>query len=68
VRGGSSNRPAVARGSRAPPVKIGNDKYWSCSTIIAPYGGVKQSGIGRKAGLEGVLDYLQLQTISSFEP
>jgi acyl-CoA reductase-like NAD-dependent aldehyde dehydrogenase len=33
----------------------------------APYGGVKQSGIGRKAGLEGILDYLQLQTISSFE-
>jgi len=33
----------------------------------APYGGVKQSGIGRKSGLEGVLDYLQLQTISSFE-
>ena len=34
----------------------------------APYGGIKQSGIGRKAGLEGVLDYLQLQTMSSFEP
>ena len=33
----------------------------------APYGGVKQSGIGRKSGLEGVLDYLQLQTITSFE-
>jgi acyl-CoA reductase-like NAD-dependent aldehyde dehydrogenase len=33
----------------------------------APYGGVKQSGIGRKAGLEGILDYLQLQTISSYE-
>jgi hypothetical protein len=28
---------------------------------------VKQSGIGRKAGLEGILDYLQLQTISSYE-
>jgi aldehyde dehydrogenase len=33
----------------------------------APYGGVKQSGIGRKSGLEGILDYLQLQTISSYE-
>jgi len=33
----------------------------------APYGGVKQSGIGRKAGLEGILDDLQLQTISAFE-
>jgi acyl-CoA reductase-like NAD-dependent aldehyde dehydrogenase len=33
----------------------------------APYGGVKQSGIGRKSGLEGILDYLQLQTITSYE-
>jgi acyl-CoA reductase-like NAD-dependent aldehyde dehydrogenase len=33
----------------------------------APYGGVKQSGIGRKAGLEGIPDYLQSQTISAFE-
>ena len=33
----------------------------------APYGGVKQSGVGRKSGLEGILDYVQLQTISSFE-
>ncbi len=31
----------------------------------APYGGVKQSGIGRKAGLEGVLEYLQMQTITT---
>lgn len=33
----------------------------------APYGGVKQSVIGREAGFEGILDYLQLQTISSYE-
>jgi acyl-CoA reductase-like NAD-dependent aldehyde dehydrogenase len=33
----------------------------------APYGGVKQSGIGRKSGLEGVLDYVELQTISTYE-
>lgn len=31
----------------------------------APYGGVKQSGIGRKAGIEGVLEYLQMQTITT---
>ena len=31
----------------------------------APYGGVKQSGIGRKASIEGVLEYLQLQTITT---
>jgi acyl-CoA reductase-like NAD-dependent aldehyde dehydrogenase len=33
----------------------------------APYGGIKQSGIGRKAGLEGVLDYMEMQTITTFE-
>jgi acyl-CoA reductase-like NAD-dependent aldehyde dehydrogenase len=31
----------------------------------APYGGMKQSGIGRKASIEGVLEYLQMQTITT---
>jgi acyl-CoA reductase-like NAD-dependent aldehyde dehydrogenase len=31
----------------------------------APYGGIKQSGIGRKASLEGILEYLQMQTITT---
>jgi acyl-CoA reductase-like NAD-dependent aldehyde dehydrogenase len=31
----------------------------------APYGGMKQSGIGRKGSLEGVLEYLQMQTITT---
>jgi acyl-CoA reductase-like NAD-dependent aldehyde dehydrogenase len=31
----------------------------------APYGGMKQSGIGRKASIEGVLEYMQLQTITT---
>ena len=33
----------------------------------APYGGVKQSGKGRRAGMEGVMEYLQLQTLTTFE-
>ncbi|MQA66670.1 MAG: aldehyde dehydrogenase family protein [Alphaproteobacteria bacterium] len=33
----------------------------------APYGGVKQSGIGRRAGMEGMQEYLQIQTITSYE-
>jgi aldehyde dehydrogenase len=33
----------------------------------APYGGVKQSGIGRKSGMEGLLEYLQSQTITTHE-
>jgi hypothetical protein len=31
----------------------------------APYGGLKQSGIGRKASIEGVLEYLQMQTVTT---
>jgi acyl-CoA reductase-like NAD-dependent aldehyde dehydrogenase len=34
---------------------------------LAPYGGVKQSGIGRKSGIEGILDYVQSQTITTHE-
>lgn len=34
---------------------------------LAPYGGVKQSGIGRKSGIDGIYEYLQSQTITSFE-
>ena len=33
----------------------------------APYGGIKQSGIGSKASVEGVMEYLQLQTITTNE-
>jgi acyl-CoA reductase-like NAD-dependent aldehyde dehydrogenase len=34
---------------------------------LAPYGGVKQSGIGRKSGIEGIREYLQSQTITTHE-
>ncbi len=32
-----------------------------------PYGGVKQSGIGRRAGIEGVKEYMQIQVLTTFE-
>ena len=32
-----------------------------------PYGGVKQSGIGRRAGIEGMREYMQIQTLTTFE-
>ena len=32
-----------------------------------PYGGIKQSGIGRRAGIEGVMEYMQVQTLTTFE-
>ena len=34
---------------------------------LAPYGGVKQSGIGRKSGIEGIREYVQSQTIATHE-
>lgn len=34
---------------------------------LAPYGGVKQSGIGRKSGIEGILEYIQSQTVTTYE-
>jgi len=34
---------------------------------MAPYGGIKQSGFGRRAGLDGVLEYSQSQTFTSYE-
>jgi acyl-CoA reductase-like NAD-dependent aldehyde dehydrogenase len=33
----------------------------------APYGGVKQSGIGRRAGIEGIREYMQIQTLTTYE-
>jgi acyl-CoA reductase-like NAD-dependent aldehyde dehydrogenase len=32
-----------------------------------PYGGIKQSGIGRRAGIEGIKEYMQVQTLATFE-
>src|SRR5579859_1061 len=32
----------------------------------APYGGLKQSGIGRRAGIEGLREYMQSQTLTTF--
>ena len=33
----------------------------------APYGGLKQSGTGRRAGIEGLREYTQLQTLTTLE-
>jgi acyl-CoA reductase-like NAD-dependent aldehyde dehydrogenase len=34
---------------------------------LAPYGGVKQSGLGRKSGIEGIREYVQSQTVTTHE-
>ncbi len=36
-------------------------------TAAAPYGGIKQSGIGRRAGIDGVREYMQIQTLTTFK-
>jgi acyl-CoA reductase-like NAD-dependent aldehyde dehydrogenase len=33
----------------------------------APYGGLKQSGLGRRSGIEGLREYMQTQTLTTFE-
>jgi succinate-semialdehyde dehydrogenase/glutarate-semialdehyde dehydrogenase len=35
---------------------------WYPVTAEAPFGGVKQSGIGRESGVEGLYDYLEPKT------
>ncbi len=29
-----------------------------------PFGGVKESGIGREAGIEGILEHMEMKTVS----
>ncbi len=36
---------------------------WLPATPEAPFGGVKQSGLGRECGLEGLEDYLETKTV-----
>ena len=35
---------------------------WAVATPEAPFGGVKQSGLGRESGMEGVYEYLEPKT------
>lgn len=57
---------AVARRIQAGTVWVNTHGTQSINRR-APYGGIKQSGIGRRAGIEGMYEYLQVKTITSFE-
>jgi succinate-semialdehyde dehydrogenase/glutarate-semialdehyde dehydrogenase len=34
------------------------------SNVAAPFGGIKQSGLGREGGREGIEDYLDLKYVA----
>ena len=57
---------AVARSIEAGQVWVNTHGVLAINHL-APYGGVKQSGIGRKSGIEGILEYVQSQTITTYE-
>ena len=52
---------AVARRLRAGTVTVNGGNYYGAD---APFGGYKQSGIGREMGQEGFEDYLETKTIA----
>lgn len=54
----------VARRFEAGVIGINTNKMYEPR---APLGGVKQSGIGRRGGLEGILDYVQAQAVTTCE-
>jgi len=37
---------------------------YSPATVLSPFGGLKQSGIGREGGREGILEYLEAKYVS----
>ena len=55
---------ALARRFEAGVIGINTNKMFESR---APLGGIKQSGIGRRGGLEGVLDYVQAQAVTTCE-
>ena len=37
---------------------------FSPATVLCPFGGMKQSGIGREGGREGILEYMESKYVS----
>jgi len=50
-----------AQGIQAGSVSVNAYKVWD---IHAPFGGFKESGIGRENGEEGIKEYLEIKTVS----
>jgi aldehyde dehydrogenase (NAD+) len=63
VFSGSDERAdKVARGIRAGSLMVNGGMFYGAD---APFGGYKQSGIGRQNGVEGLEQYLETKTIGS---
>ncbi len=37
---------------------------FSPATVLSPFGGMKESGIGREGGREGILEYVEAKYVS----
>jgi aldehyde dehydrogenase (NAD+) len=62
VFGGDEERAtAVARRIRAGTISVNGGMYYGPD---APFGGYKQSGIGREMGVPGLEEYLELKTLA----
>ena len=56
---------------RPPAVWVVRRPSWSAGVVsnaAAPFGGVKQSGLGREGGLEGIVEYVYTQYIGIADP
>lgn len=56
---------SIAQGLEAATVFVNAHGTESINRSL-PYGGLKQSGIGCKSGIEGVREYLQVRTITTY--
>ncbi|KKM20962.1 hypothetical protein LCGC14_1640200, partial [marine sediment metagenome] len=51
----------VAEGLEVGIISIGD---FAPATVLCPFGGMKQSGLGREGGREGIMEYLESKYVS----
>jgi succinate-semialdehyde dehydrogenase / glutarate-semialdehyde dehydrogenase len=51
----------MAEGLECGIVSVGD---YSPATVLCPFGGMKESGIGREGGREGILEYVESKYVS----
>ena len=61
----SERARSVARRIRSGTISINGGNY---NTPDAPFGGYKQSGIGREMGVAGLEEFLQIKTLAEPAP